>query len=213
MTYAAVEEALDGSALEVFGAFHGGDEAGTIVLLGPREPGFWATLTAAPEWTDGGPNPVDRWSTRVIGALADRLGAEARFPFGKPYQPFVRWALACGRVWQSPSGLMVHDRAGLMFSLRGALLFEARLNLPTPTATRPCDTCEGRPCLHACPARALSDEGYDVPACHALLDSAAGADCMAAGCLARRACPVSQGYGRLTAQSAHHMRHFHRPAP
>ena len=74
----------------VLGAFHPGpdDDApagcGTLVLLGPDGPGFWTIFRASPEVGDGAPDPLDRWSERVIGALAARLGAAALFPFGGP---------------------------------------------------------------------------------------------------------------------------------
>jgi epoxyqueuosine reductase len=97
---------------------------------------------------------------------------------------------------------------GLMVSFRGALALKERVELPPPLQ-RPCDTCH-KPCVTACPAGALTDAGYDVPACHAFLDTCAGADCMNGGCLVRRACPVSQSYARMKDQSAYHMRQFHR---
>lgn len=196
--------------LAVFGAFHP-ETGGTLVLFGPAEPGFWRHLTAQPEWQDGAPDPVDRWSTRVMNGLARDLGAEARFPFGgPPWHPFVAWALASGRAWTSPVHLLVHDGAGLMVSYRGALVFDARLDLPPPPAQSHCDRCAGQPCLTACPVGALGGGGYDVAACHAYLDRQEGADCRTRGCSVRRACPVSQSYGRLEAQSAHHMGEFHK---
>ena len=82
------------------------------------------------------------------------------------------------------------------------------LDLPEP-AVSPCTSC-AQPCLTACPAGALTGAGYDVPACHTYLDTGAGGDCLAGGCLVRRACPVSQGYARLPEQSAYHMSRFHR---
>jgi len=201
--------------LMVMGAFHPGPEdglphpAGTLILFGPAEPGFWAHLTAQPEW-DGGPDPVDRWSRRVIGQLACALGGKAYFPFGgPPWLPFVAWAKRSGRAWASPVTILVHDTAGLMVSYRGAIGVAERLDLPPPPAC-PCDSCAGRPCLTACPPRALTGAGYDVPACHAFLDGPDGTDCMARGCAVRRACPLSQAYGRVEAQSAHHMSSFHR---
>lgn len=191
-----------------------GDEAGlppgtrTLLLLGPDEPGFWPHLQAQPEW-DGAPDPVDRWSRRVIGSLACDLGAKALFPFGgPPYHPFYQWALRSGRCWDSPVRLLVHATQGLLVSFRGALALPFALD-PPPVAARPCDSCEARPCLAACPAGALGAAGYDVPACHAWLDTA-GSACLAAGCLVRRACPVSQGYARMPEQSAYHMRQFHK---
>lgn len=215
MTLADVAALAAAHRLAVFGAFHAGPEddapegTGTLVLLGPAEPGFWAHLTAQPEWADGKPDPVDRWSRRVIGRLACDLRAKALFPFGgPPWRPFYRWALRSGRAWESPVRLLVHDTAGLMVSYRGALALRDRLALPPPPAS-PCKTCAAKPCLTACPAGALGPTGYDVPACHAFLDTAAGEDCRAAGCRVRRVCPVSQSYGRIPVQSAYHMRQFH----
>jgi epoxyqueuosine reductase QueG len=95
-----------------------------------------------------------------------------------------------------------------MVSFRGALALKERMALPAATA-RPCDEC-AKPCLTACPAGALTGAGYDVPACHAFLDTADGGDCMNGGCLVRRACPVSQSYARIPEQSAYHMGQFHR---
>ena len=179
----------------------------SLVLLGPAGPDFWPHVTAAPEFADGAPDPLDRWSLRVIGALASDLGARAVFPFdGPPWPSFTGWARRSGRAWSSPVGLLVHDTTGLMLSYRGALALPHRIYLPAPAA-RPCDTCDGQPCRTACPVSALSPDGYDVPACKADLDRP-GNDCMARGCAVRRACPLSQGAGRSEAQSAFHMGYF-----
>ena len=211
-----LDERVRADCLEISGGFHPGPEdhapegTGTLILLGPREPGFWEHVQTAPEFADGASDPLDRWSARVIGALAGDLGAEALFPFGgPPYRPFIAWAMRSGRAWQSPAGLLVHDRAGLLVSYRGALAFRDRFDLP-PSPAKPCETCAQKPCLTGCPVNALSAEtGYDLEACHGYLDTPEGQDCMTRGCRARRACPVSQGYGRLEAQSAFHMRAFH----
>ena len=197
--------------LEIMGGFNPTPEeglGGTLLLLGPAEPGFWSHFTSTPEYADGQRDPLDRWSRRVIDDVAAALGATALYPFGgPPYQPFIAWALRSGRAWQSPAGPLVHDRAGMMVSYRGALALRDRIALP-PNGSNPCDSCAGRPCLTACPVAALSpDTGYDVPVCHAYLDT--GPDCMRAGCRACRACPVSQSYGRQPAQSAFHMKSFH----
>ncbi len=198
-----------GVGLDIFGAFHPNEGdgvprgAGTLLLLGPREPGFWATLTAAPEWRDGATDPVDRWSARTVGRLAREIG-------GEPHHPFFAWALRSGRAFASPVTLLVHDTAGLMVSYRGAIALPDRIDLPAPPAASPCESCADKPCLSACPPCALTAKGYDLPACHAFLDTGPGAECLSAGCLVRRACPVSHAYGRLPEQSAYHMRLFHR---
>ena len=210
----ALTARLAAERLEVLGGYHpaegeDGFPAGTrtLLLLGPLEPGFWAHLMAQPEWGD--PDPVDRWSRRVIGRIACDLGAKALFPFGgPPYHPFYQWALRTGRVWDSPVRLLVHAGQGLMVSFRGALALKEVAEGPPPLA-KPCEPCAA-PCLTACPARALTGAGYDVPGCHAWLDRPEGAVCLSGGCLVRRACPVSQSYARLPEQSAYHMGQFHR---
>jgi epoxyqueuosine reductase QueG len=104
--------------------------------------------------------------------------------------------------------LLVHDTAGLWVSFRGALALRQRLALPPPPPA-PCDTCADQPCRSACPAGALSPAGYDVPACHAWLETPPGAACLSGGCRVRAACPISQRHGRVPEQSAYHMRRFH----
>ena len=209
-----LQDTLAAHHLAVLGGFYPTEEDGTppgtetLLLLGPAEPGFWAHMTVQPEWLDDAPDPVDRWSRRVIGTIACDLGAKAVFPFGgPPYHPFYRWALRTGRTWDSPARLLVHADQGMMVSFRGALALKERVDIPSP-ALRPCDSC-AQPCLTACPVGALTAAAYDVPACRAHISTPEGADCLTGGCLVRRACPVSQGYARLPEQSAYHMRRFH----
>ncbi|MEM6825227.1 MAG: ferredoxin [Pseudomonadota bacterium] len=200
--------------LDVMGGFHvrPGDglpeETKTLLMFGPREPGFWAHVTRAPEFRDGKAHALDRWSTRVVGSLAHDIGADPYFPFGgPPHRPFVAWALRTGRAWSSDVGLLVHDQAGLMISFRGALGLSEYLDLPG-RGTRPCDTCAEKPCRTACPVAALTERGYDIPVCKTYLVSQEGQGCMGNGCAVRRACPRSEGSGRMAAQSAFHMRNF-----
>ncbi len=207
-----IEAMLQTHTLTILGGFHAQANDAlptgtqTLLMVGPAE-GFWAHITAQPEW--GEADPVDRWSRRVIGTVACNLHAKALFPFGgPPYSPFQRWALRTGRMWQSPVRLLVHDVQGLFVSFRGALALKDRLDLP-PAPPRPCNSCAA-PCLTACPVGALTDAGYDVPACHSYLNTAAGQTCMTDGCIVRRTCPVSQGYARIPEQSAYHMRQFHK---
>jgi len=211
---ARMEQAAQAQALRVAGLVPEGrdpmpDGLRSIVLLAPDEPAFWPRFTQSPEYRDGAPDPMDRWSMRVIGALAEELGAQALFPFGtQPPHPFYTWALASGRVWSSPVQFLVGADAGLWASYRGALGLAEAL-APLPEAAKPCDAC-AQPCATACPVAALTPAGYDLAACHAFLDTPAGQDCMTTGCAVRRVCPVSQALGRDPAQSAFHMRHFHR---
>lgn len=180
----------------------------TVVLLAPEEPAFWDVFSASPEMRDGAPHPLDRWSRRIIGQIACERGSKAVFPFqGPPWRPFTDWARRSGQAWPSPVGLLVHRKAGLWISYRGGVLLEEEPPPPSGSAF-PCESCLGQPCRTACPVEAMKAEEYDVPACHAVLDTASGHDCLTAGCRVRRACPVGAGR-RAPEQSAFHMKAFH----
>lgn len=199
MNLGDLETAANAVNLSVFGV------SGSVVLLGPHEPGFWPMFTNSAEWCDGRPDPVDRWSARVIGGLAEQFGAVPHFPFGSPTAPFLTWAMNSDAAWQSPVGMLVHDTAGLLVSYRGALEFDKPIALIP--RVKPCNDC-AMPCVTACPIGALSSSGYDVPKCQTFLNTDAGSDCLNNGCAVRRSCPVSQTYGRLPEQSAYHMQRF-----
>ena len=212
---AAISALLAAHHLEVLGGFHcaGAEESlpkGTesLLLIGPKQPGFWPHVTQSPEWRDGARDPLDRWSRKVIGRLACDLGGKALFPFGgPPWHPFHHWALRSGRIWASPTGLLLHAEQGLWLSFRGALALAWPLDLP-PAATQPCAAC-AKPCLSACPVGALGAQDYNVPACHDYLDQDPGQICLNTGCQTRGACPVSARHARMVEQSSYHMRQFH----
>ena len=214
MSYSALEKAAQNAGLITMGAAHiqsqtgVADDPATVVLVGTGA-GFWPIFSTSAEGQDGNPHPVDRWSKRVVGALADRFDATTAYPSdGPPYPPFISWALKTDRFFLSPVGMMVHDTVGLMISIRGALLFDTELEIPSVAPSSPCPSCDA-PCTTACPVGALSDAPYDVAACHSHLNTPEGQSCMSQGCHARRACPVSAGAARTHAQSALHMKAFH----
>ena len=187
-----------------------GRPAATLLLIGNAGPAVWPVFAAAPEAADGAPDPINRWTERVVGGLAERCGAVALYPFGgAPYWPFVAWAKRCEPVAESPLGMLIHPDYGLWHAYRAALLWPERLVLPE-TADRaiPCDSCAERPCLTACPVDAFGAAGYDVGACAEHLGGSKGGDCMTMACRARRACPAGAGYFYEPAQAAFHMTAF-----
>lgn len=210
-----IQEEAQANGLMIMGSFHPGGEdsvppgTGTLVLLGPDPKAFWPLFIGTPEYHDDAPDPIDRWSNRVISLIAAQMDGQALFPFGgPPFHPFLAWAKRTGRAWSSPVGLLVHDTAGLFVSYRGAIALQDRLALPAPPSRSPCEDCADQPCRTACPVDALSTKGYDVPACKSYLETRSGKSCMTRGCEVRRACPLSQTHGRIEAQSAFHMAAF-----
>lgn len=184
--------------------------AQTIVLVGTA-PTFWEHFMPSAEYGDGAADPIDRWSQRILPQIMDAVGGiGVVYPFGgPPYAPFIAWAKQTGEAFDSPVGMLVHTRAGLLISYRGGIVFPGRIHLPAQQAANPCDNCVTRPCVSACPVDALSDTHfYDVPRCKSHIATPEGRDCMTQGCATRLACPISQSFNRPTAQNAFHMTAF-----
>ncbi len=217
LALAPIAAAIEDRGLAVRGAFAledadreaGLDGLSAIVLVGAAGARGWDAFAAAPEARDGLADPLDRWSRRVIDALAAELGAMPLYPFGgPPHWPFQRWAMRAESVFASPLGLLIHPVYGLWHSYRGALAFTQPIASSPPPSDSPCEACAARPCLTACPVGAFAADGYAVETCAAHLRRPAGRPCMDAGCLARRACPVGAEFAHGPAQAGFHMRAF-----
>jgi hypothetical protein len=170
--------------------------ARALVLVGRLGRRGWGEFAASPEFRDRLPDPLDRWSARVIGDLAVMLGGHALFPFGGPtWWPFQDWARRAEGLARSPLGLLIHPEFGLWHAYRGALAFADDVGPigPPPPVASPCESCTAKPCLATCPVDAFSPEGYDTARCLAHLESPLGALCRTDGCRARDACPVGRG--------------------
>jgi hypothetical protein len=173
-----------------------GRPARALVLVGRLGRQGWRDFAASPEYRDRLPDPLDRWSARVIGDLATAFGGLALFPFGgPPWWPFQAWAIRAEGLSRSPLGLLIHPEYGLWHAFRGALAFADDLGPiePPPPAASPCESCAGKPCLATCPVDAFSTAGYDTMRCLTHLESPLGALCRTDGCRARDACPVGRG--------------------
>ena len=169
---------------------------GALVLLGNVGDSYWKEFSKSPEYLDGGEDPLDRWSRRVLDKLAFDLGAMALFPFdGPPYFPFQRWAAQAEPLNPSPLGLYISPQFGVWHAFRGALLFDRSVDLPAAVSGQsPCISCEDRPCLITCPVGAFSNDGYDVNACFEHISSDPNRTCLEGGCQARLACPAGGDY-------------------
>lgn len=216
----AIRDALNGHGLQMLGVaparsgeVGSGDAQGTVrtlILAGNAGSSIWPAFSASPEYLDGMPDPLDRWSRRVGDRLADALGLRVFYPFGgPPHYPFQRWAARAAEVQQSPLRLQIHPKFGLWHAYRFALASTAPLPAKPQPGTDPsaCLTCAAQPCLQVCPAHAF-DGGYDAGACRSHLRGDPEGACASQGCAARRACPVGAGYRYLPEHARFHMRAF-----
>jgi len=204
--------------LIVLGGFHPTRRDGlppgvsTVILVGNAGPAMWQAFAAARR---DEPDPLDAWTRRAIdNALAEaggkQAGFRALFPFeGPPYPPIQRWAQRAGIAFPSPLGMIIHPHHGLWHAYRAVMLADAVLELPpTPPSSHPCEACADRPCLAACPVEAFTGADYRVADCADHLRRESGAECLAGGCLARRACPVGRDQRYEPEQMRFHMARF-----
>ncbi len=224
MNLISIETALHAVGLVSRGGFHprpeddvpalpDGRRVRTLVLAGNVGDSMWqAFQRASADPTET--NPLNRWTQRVLTAVAKQCGAHVLFPFeGPPYLPFQRWAQRAEPVVPSPIGPLIHPDYGLWHAYRGALVFAEQIELPPPVRRdSPCETCVEKPCLSTCPVDALTPGNYDVMVCVTHIASDAGSECLQGGCLARRACPVGHRYRYPAPQARFHMEAFLRNA-
>jgi len=187
---------------------------GTIVLLGFTGSVQWEGYLRSAEAIDGLPDPLDRWSRRIIDSMAAEESAAAVYPNGSsPSLPFQQLAARSEPVHRSPIGLLIHPQWGLWHAYRGALVLPDRMTLPNlAPAASPCSACATQPCLSSCPVQAFRSGSFDVEGCTQHVLSAAGSECRERGCRARRACPEGAEFRYVEAQARFHMRAFLRSA-
>jgi hypothetical protein len=195
-----------------------------LALIGNIGSSYWPQFSRSPEFADGAPHPLDRWSRRVAEDISQRLSVQAVYPFdGPPYFPFQQWARRAEGLEQSPIGVMMHPEFGLWHSYRFALLGRfalpgaglgaqkaagTRLSADQAAAAFPCLNCASQPCLHTCPVAAFDARGYAVERCADYLQQTPQADCHQQGCLARNACPVAPQLRYVAAQGRFHLYAF-----
>ena len=90
---------------------------------------------------DPSPQPSRRWI---------RCAAEPEV-----FLDFRPLAHAAGLGTQSTMGLLIHPQYGLWVGLRAALLTTEPLSISSTIPVSPCDACESKPCIAACPAGAV----------------------------------------------------------
>ncbi len=118
-----------------------------------------------------------------------------------PLQKLGRWA---GWASPSPIGIDISPRYGPWFAYRAAFLVDAPLEYTkTFTVNSPCDDCEPKPCIQACPGRAVTrDQEIAMERClpQRLVDPQG----CGVSCRSRLACPVGEKWRYPKEQIRYH---------
>jgi epoxyqueuosine reductase len=150
-----------------------------------------------------GPDPLDRYTARVIDALVAAVapGARAFYPFTPPWLPMQTLGVAAGLPSAGPLGLQIHPRWGPWWAYRALIVLTDAPVTSEPPLARACDGCPA-PCIAACPVGAPTMGGFTGATCarHRQADQACQHSCAA-----RRACVVAPGAAYPAEQIAFHM--------
>ncbi len=199
------------------------EEYGRLVLLGHGGRRLWDKLQAFGMKTA---DPVDHYSLTIARQFIERYLDNAPhlilYPLTDYPVPLTQLGELAGWSRPAPIGLGVNPAYGVWFAYRATFLVNSnRLSVTgnqspnsgyrtpfteyrSPAADRPCASCAGKPCLTACPARAVrpDPQQFDIFTCvrYRLENNSACAD----RCLARLACPVAPEHRYSLAQIRYH---------
>jgi hypothetical protein len=182
-----------------------------LLMIGNGGSSIWPAFSQSPEYRDGRPDPLDRWSRRAGDELACELAGRAIFPFdGPPYPPYLSWAKRAGQVAPSRISMFVHAQFGLWHAYRFALALAEPLDSFKQVSEfiSPCIDCEEKPCLKACPVDAFTGDIYRVDRCVDYLAADIESACRKLGCEARRVCPAAREFTYKAAHARFHMDAF-----
>lgn len=153
-------------------------------------------------------HPIDEYSLRTVEHWLRRNLPETQARFVFPNTPghqrigLQRLGQLAGWHHPAPFMLGVDAKWGSWFAYRAAILTDT--NLPASAIEdlgHPCPACTDKPCISACPGKALEGGRFDMAACHQhrLADQSP----CALGCLARQACPVGAEHRYEDSQIQH----------
>ena len=175
-----------------------------LVLLGMGGSGLWKRIRQEnyPEtelFDSASEKAVLEVCSRFWGGAKPRLLYPGSAPI--PLQKLGRWA---GWASPSPLGMDISPRYGPWFAYRAAFLVDAPLEYTrTFTVNSPCDHCELKPCIQACPVGAVArDQTIAMDLC--LPQRLADPQGCGVICRSRLACPVGEKWRYPKEQIRYH---------
>lgn len=151
----------------------------TLIVIGNGGGDLWRAFqiycTAHPDYMQEHDHPLDDYTVEIIEGFLSPLLSQAGvghhylYPFRFTTEPvsFMHLAQAAGMAEPSILGVVLHPVFGPWIALRAAVFVDIDLYEPPPAPDfDPCPSCTERPCITACPGRAVNIEsGWDIPAC------------------------------------------------
>ena len=160
-----------------------------LLLIGNGGRAMWQAILR-----EGGrsADPIDDFSVREVrrwlAAQASGRSYEIVYP-GERLVGLQSLGECAGWHFASPFMVGINERWGTWFAYRVAVLANTDFEPTRPVpGESPCTACRPRPCVSACPGKAIEDSGFNLADCvryRLRADSACQTTCMA-----RLACPV-----------------------
>ena len=160
-----------------------------LLLIGNGGRAMWQAILR-----EGGrsADPIDDFSVRAVrrwlAAQASGRSYEIVYP-GERLVGLQSLGECAGWHFASPFMVGINERWGTWFAYRVAVLADTDFEPTRPVpGESPCTACRPRPCVSACPGKAIEDSGFNLADCvryRLRPDSACQTTCMA-----RLACPV-----------------------
>ena len=159
-------------------------------------------------------HPVDsffiRSAERLFGNAKNNVSDYKIVYPGNHFVPLQQLGKLAGWHHDSTMGLGIHPEFGLWFAYRGVVLFNCDdtrdfkpyLEHTAQSAESPCDSCEDKPCIPACPAKSITEARYDVSLCTDYRMST-DSSCQYR-CISRQVCPIGKKHRYLSDQLKYH---------
>ncbi|MGE5491014.1 MAG: hypothetical protein ACM31P_07035 [Actinomycetota bacterium] len=186
-------------SLRSFGAL---EDYGQLILIGHGGTRLWECVKESGIISE---DPIDDFTVQMVKRWFSDSQPNNRFRIIYPGSQAIglqRLGQLAGWHSSSPFRVGVDAEWGSWYAYRAVVLADTRFEPTRPVErTSPCLTCDGRPCVAACPAQALAGNefGFEKCAAYRLQPESACRD----KCLARVGCPVGSSHRYSDEQLRH----------
>ncbi len=152
-------------------------------------------------------HPVDEFSQHTVQTFFNQALPEIHYRLLYPDQelllPLQQLGELAGWAYNSPFRIGIHQKYGSWFAYRVVALTDSTLpETGVSDSGHPCESCETKPCLQACPADALAQGQLSLDNC---LHYRQTEDSRCTNqCLSRLACPVGKKFCYSKEQLTYH---------